>query len=66
MRVALDINVLISAIIKPENRIGMIVVRMRNGDYTLLYSIELINEFTEVVTRDRIWKKHQLTTSVNS
>jgi|SRR6185436_11407211 len=61
MRVAVDVNVLISTIIKPENRIGMIVVRMRNGDYTLLYSIGLINEFTEVVTRDRIWKKHQLT-----
>jgi len=61
MRVAVDINVLISTIIKPENHIGMIVVRMRNGDYTLLYSSELINEFTEVVTRDKFWKKFQLT-----
>ena len=39
----------------------MIVVRMRNGDYTLLYSLEIINELSEVVTRDKIWKKYQLT-----
>jgi putative PIN family toxin of toxin-antitoxin system len=67
MRVAVDINVFISTIIKPESRVGMIVVRMRNGDYTILYSPEMINELAEVVTRDKIWKKYKLTEeTVNS
>mgnify|MGYP001562455824 CR=1 FL=1 len=61
MRVAIDTNVFISTIIKPENRVGMVVVRMRNGEYTLLYSQEMLEELTRVVTRDKIWKKYKLT-----
>ena len=61
MRVAIDTNVFISTIIKPENRVGMVVVRMRNGDYTLLYSQEMLEELTRVITRDKIWKKYKLT-----
>ncbi|MBI5824076.1 MAG: putative toxin-antitoxin system toxin component, PIN family [Chloroflexi bacterium] len=61
MRVAIDTNVFISTIIKPENRVGMVVVRMRNGEYTLLYSQEMLEELTRVITRDKIWKKYNLT-----
>lgn len=61
MRVAIDTNVFISTIIKPENRVGMIVVRMRSGEYTLLYSEEMLEELTRVITRDKIWKKYKLT-----
>lgn len=61
MRVAVDTNVFISTIIKPESRIGMIVVRMRNGEFTLLYSQQILEELTEVVTRDKIWNKYKLT-----
>jgi putative PIN family toxin of toxin-antitoxin system len=61
MKVAVDTNVFISTIIKPESHIGMIVVRMRNGDFTLLYSSQMLEEFAEVVTRDKIWKKYKLT-----
>lgn len=61
MRVAIDTNVFVSTIIKPENRVGMIVVRMRNGEYTLLYSEEMLEELTRVITRDKIWKKYKLT-----
>ncbi len=61
MRVAIDTNVFISTIIKPENRVGMVVVRMRNGEYTLLYSQEMLEELTRVITRDKIWKKYKLT-----
>ena len=61
MRVAVDTNVFISTIIKPESHVGLIVVRMRNGDFTLLYSSQMLEEFTEVVTRDKIWKKYKLT-----
>ena len=56
MRVAIDTNVLISAIIKPGNRIGLIMVRLRKGDYVLLYSEELINELTEVLARPKLKK----------
>jgi len=61
MRIAVDTNVFISTIIKPENRVGMIIVRMRNGEYTLLYSLEVLEEILEVVTRDKIWKRYRLT-----
>ncbi|RJP50319.1 MAG: putative toxin-antitoxin system toxin component, PIN family [Anaerolineaceae bacterium] len=61
MRVAVDTNVFISTVIKPENRVGMIVVRMRNGEYTLLYAEEMLDELVEVITRDKIWKRYELT-----
>lgn len=61
MRVAVDTNIFISTIIKPENRVGLIVARMRNGEYTLLYSEQLLNEIAEVVTRDKIWTRYKLT-----
>ena len=61
MRIAVDTNVFISTIIKPENKVGMIIVRMRNGEYTLLYSLEVLEEILEVVTRDKIWKRYRLT-----
>lgn len=61
MRVAVDTNVFISTVIKPENRVGMIVVRMRNGEYTLLYAEEMLDELVEVITRDKIWKRYKLT-----
>lgn len=61
MRIAVDTNVFISTIIKPENKVGMIIVRMRNGEYTLLYSLGVLEEILEVVTRDKIWKRYRLT-----
>lgn len=39
----------------------MIVVRMRNGEYTLLYAEEMLDELVEVITRDKIWKRYELT-----
>lgn len=61
MRVAIDTNVFISTVIKPESRVAMIVVRMRNGDYTLIYSEKMLDELIGVLTRDKIWKRFALT-----
>ena len=56
MRIAIDTNVLISAIIKPQNRIGLVMVHLRKGAYVLLYSDELIDELTEVMARPKLKK----------
>ncbi|MBI2332562.1 MAG: putative toxin-antitoxin system toxin component, PIN family [Chloroflexi bacterium] len=56
MRVAIDTNVLISAIIKPQNRMGLVIVHLRKGDYVLLYSEELLDELTEVLARPKLRK----------
>lgn len=56
MRVAVDTNVLISAIIKPQNRTGLVLVHLRKGDYVLLYSKELMDELTEVLARPKLKK----------
>lgn len=56
MRVAIDTNVLISAIIKPQNRMGLVIVRLRKGDYVILYSEELLDELTEVMARPKLRK----------
>jgi len=56
MRVAIDTNVLISAVIKPQNRMGLILVRLRKGDYVLLYSEELLDELAEVMARPKLRK----------
>jgi uncharacterized protein len=56
MRVAVDTNVLISALIKPQNRIGLVILHLRRNDYVLLYSEELLEELTETLARPKLKK----------
>jgi len=60
MRVVVDMNVLISATIKPNSRLAQILVYLRNGMFEFLYFPEFLQEYTEVISRPRLWEKYQL------
>ncbi|MBN2003833.1 MAG: putative toxin-antitoxin system toxin component, PIN family [Anaerolineae bacterium] len=61
MRVVIDTNVLVSALIRPNGRVGEVLRHLRQGDYTLLYAPALLEELVDVLTRPRIRDKYGIT-----
>ncbi len=61
MRVVVDTNILVRAVIKPSGTVGPVLLRLRHGDYTLLYAQSLLEELIDVLNRPRIRKKYRLT-----
>ena len=60
MRVVVDTNILVRAIIKPDGSVGPVLLHFRRGDYTLLYAQSLLEELIDVLNRPRIRTKYQL------
>ncbi len=61
MRAVVDTNVLVRALIKPQGSVGPVLLRLRRGDYVLLYSQPLLEELVDVLNRPRIRQKDRLT-----
>lgn len=61
MRAVVDTNILVRAVIKPSGSVGPVLLRLRHGDYTLLYAQSLLEELVDVLNRPRIRDKYQLT-----
>lgn len=61
MRAVVDTNVLVRAVIRPQGTVGPVLLRLRQGEYTLLYSRTLLEELTDVLNRPRIRDKYRLT-----
>lgn len=61
MRAVVDTNILVRAMIKPHGTVGPVLLRLRHGDYTLLYAQPLLEELVDVLNRPRIREKYQLT-----
>jgi putative PIN family toxin of toxin-antitoxin system len=61
MRVVVDTNVLVRALIMPHGTVGPVLLRLRQGDYTLLYAQSLLEELVDVLNRPRIRNKYRLT-----
>jgi putative PIN family toxin of toxin-antitoxin system len=61
MRAVVDTNILVRAVIKPAGTVGPVLLRLRQGDYTLLYSRALLEELVDVLNRPRIRDKYRLT-----
>ncbi len=61
MRAVVDANILVQAVIKPSDTVGPVLLRLRHGDYTLLYAQSLLEELIDVLNRPRIREKYQLT-----
>ena len=59
-RVIVDTNILIRAVIIPSGTVGPVITRLRDGDYTLVYSAPLIDELLEKLTWPRIREKYHL------
>lgn len=61
MRVVIDTNILVSAIILPHGSVGPVLQYLRHGAYTLLYTPTLLEELVDVLNRPRIFNKYNLT-----
>lgn len=62
MRAVVDTNILVRALIRPQGTVGPVLLRLRNGDYTLLYSQSTLEELIDVLNRPRIKGKYGLST----
>lgn len=61
MRAVIDTNILVRALIKPTGTVGPVLQRLRQGDYTLLYGMPLLEELVDVLNRPRLRDKYRLT-----
>jgi putative PIN family toxin of toxin-antitoxin system len=61
MRAVIDTNIIIRALIKPAGTVGPILGRLRDGDYTAVYSEALLDELLEKLALPRIRHKYGLT-----
>lgn len=61
MRAVVDTNILVRAVIRPTGAVGPVLMRLRQGDYILLYAQPLLEELVDVLNRPRIRDKYQLT-----
>ena len=61
MRVVVDTNILVRALIVPHGTVGPVLLRLRQGDYVLLYAHSLLEELVDVLNRPRIRLKYGLT-----
>ncbi len=60
MRAVVDTNILIRALIKPQGTVGPILKRLRDGDYTIIYSEPVLDELLEKLQLPRIREKYHL------
>jgi uncharacterized protein len=60
MRAVVDMNVLISATIKPNSPLAQILVFIRNGRFEFLYFPEFLREYEEVISRPHLWERYHL------
>jgi len=61
MRAVVDTNILVRALIKPHGTVGPVLLRLRHGEYTLLYAQSLLEELVDVLNRPHIREKYRLT-----
>lgn len=60
MRVVVDTNVLTSALIRRQGSTGQVLRHLRDGRFTIIYSVPLLVELVEVLTRPYIQQKYHL------
>jgi putative PIN family toxin of toxin-antitoxin system len=61
MRAVVDTNILVRALIRPQGTVGPVLIRLRQGHYTLLYAPPLLEEVVDVLNRPRLRHKYGLT-----
>ena len=61
MRAVIDTNIIIRALIKPKGTVGPVLDRLRDGDYTAVYSEPLLEEMLAKLALSRIRDKYHVT-----
>jgi len=59
-RAVIDTNIVIRAVIKPLGTVGPVVVRLRAGEYKLIYSKKLLDELIAKLALPRIRQKYDV------
>lgn len=60
IRAVIDTTVLISAVIRPHGVMGNVIRKLRDGAYIYVYSLAMIEELVDVITRPKIYRKYGL------
>ena len=60
MRVVVDTNVLASALIRRQGATGQVLRHLRDGRFTIVYSVPLLVELVEVLSRPQIQQKYHI------
>jgi putative PIN family toxin of toxin-antitoxin system len=61
MRVVVDTNILVRALLKPKGSVGPVVDLLRDGRYVFLYSDATLNELIDVLGRPRMIHRYGIT-----
>ncbi len=61
MRAVIDTNILVRALIRPRGNVGPLLLRLRSGHFTLLYTQSLLEELVDVLSRPRLRDKYGIT-----
>ena len=62
MRVVIDTGVLVSGLIRPRGTTGEVLLALRDGKFTVLYSNETLMEIIDVLGRDKFRLKYHILT----
>ena len=60
MRAVVDTNILASALIRRQGTTGQVLDHLRDGHFTIIYSVPLVMELVEVLSRPHIRQKYHL------
>lgn len=60
MRVVIDTGVLVSGLIRPRGTTGEVLLALRDGKFTVLYSNETVMEIIDVLGRDKFRLKYHI------
>ena len=58
MKAVIDTNILVRALIKPTGTVDPVITSLRDEKFTLIYSIEILEELADVLSRPRIARKY--------
>ena len=60
MRAVVDTNILVSGLIRKQGLPGQVLRRLRDGDFTPIYSVAMMVEVIEVLSRPQMRDKYQV------
>ena len=61
IRAVVDTNVIVSALIRPKGTAGLLLRRLREGEFTAVFSMDLIDEIAAVLCHPKIRMKYGIT-----
>jgi uncharacterized protein len=60
LRAVIDTNILVSGLIRKQGLPGQVLRHLRVGDFTFIYSVPIMVEVVEVLSRPQIQHKYQV------